>query len=110
MLLVMASKKRKRPPAPAPKPWGPTWAKVLAGIALAPAFLSFVVGVGFFIQGFGDGALAAVGLIVGPVLMMLAFIIALPVVLFLARQGKPLFIITMCTTGLLLALLIFYGF
>lgn len=42
--------------------------------------------------------------------MMLAFIIALPAVLFLARQGKPLFIITMCTTGLLLALLIFYGF
>ena len=110
MLLGMTSRMRRAGTVPARKRWGPTWAKILVVVSLAPAAISFFLGVAFFIQGFGDDALAAVGFIVGPVLALLALVIAVPAVLFLSLRGKPLFITTMCTTGLLLVIVILYGF
>ncbi|RMB61727.1 hypothetical protein EAX62_03635 [Tessaracoccus antarcticus] len=67
-----------------------------------PAAWALFFGVAYFIQGFGDDALAALGLIVGPILGILACAVALPAVLFLVRQKKSLFVVTMCVAPLLL--------
>lgn len=104
MLLVMTTR-----PAPQRTPrerrgWSPIWAKVLAWVALVPAAIALFFGVAFFIQGFGDEALAAVGLLVGPILAMLAAAIAVPAILFLVRGGKTRFIIAMGITVVLLAI------
>ena len=87
--------------------WGPTWARVLAWIVLLPAAWALFFGVAYFIQGFGDDALAALGLLVGPILVLLATAVALPAVLFLVRRGTSLFIMAMCATPVLLAAVVF---
>ncbi len=106
----MTSAKRQRVTARARQPWGPTWARVLAGVALAPAAVSLVLGIGFFAQGFGDDALSAVGWFVGAILMLFAVAITVPTIWFLARRGKAPFIVAMCSVGLLLGVVTFFGF
>ncbi len=68
--------------------WAPTWARVLAWIVLVPAALVILLGVRFIVQGFGPETLAAVGLIVGPILILLAIAIGVPALMFLRRGGK----------------------
>ncbi len=75
--------------------WAPVWARVLAWIVLVPAVLGFILGVRLIVQGFGPETLAAVGLIVGPLLILLVLAIAVPVVIFLRRGGMIPFFIAM---------------
>lgn len=105
MLMPMATP-RGSVPAPA---WGPMWARVLAGIVLVPAAILLTLGVRFFVQGFGPETLAGIGLIVGPILVMMAAAIAVPAGLFLARRGKARFIIAVVVTVLSTAIVLFYS-
>ena len=71
--------------------WSPVWARVLAWIVLVPAVLAFILGVRFIVQGFGPETLAAVGFIVGPLIILIALAVAVPAGMFLRRGGKTLF-------------------
>lgn len=62
---------------------------------MVPAALSFILGVRFIFQGFGPETLAAVGFIVGPVVILIALAIAVPSGLFLRRGGRTLFAMAM---------------
>lgn len=104
MLLVMTTRPDPRSTPHPRRGWSPLWAKVLAWLALVPAAIALFFGVAFFIQGFGDDALAAIGLLAGPILAMLAAAIAVPAILFLVRGGKARFIIAMVITVALLAI------
>lgn len=98
------------PRGPIPtQPWGPLWARVLAGIVLLPAAIFFTLGVRFFVQGFGPETLAGIGFIVGPILVMMAAAIAVPAGIFLARGGRTRFIIAMVVTALSTAIVLFYS-
>ncbi|MDO5734922.1 MAG: hypothetical protein Q4P15_00440 [Propionibacteriaceae bacterium] len=92
------------PPSAAspPRGWAPLWAKILAWVVLVPSVLAMARGVVYFIQGFGDETLAAVGFIVGPILFVLALTVVVPSVLFLTRRGKPAFIVAMSFAGFFL--------
>ncbi len=59
-----------------------------------PSALGFALGVRFILQGFGPETLAAVGLIVGPLLILLVIAIAVPALMFLRRGGKTPFFIS----------------
>lgn len=102
MLLGMTS--TWPPPAP-PQPlqrWGPTWAIILAWIALVPAALLLYWAVTIFMQGFNPGPMPGMRFILGPSFAFFAVLLALPTILFLIRRGKPVFIMSMSINGLLL--------
>lgn len=104
MLTAMTT---SRGQVPAPQKWGPLWARVLAWIVLVPAALGLILGVRFIVQGFGPETLAAVGLIVGPLLILLVLAIAVPALFFLRRGGKTPFFIAVIVTAASTALVLF---
>lgn len=104
MLHCMTSPADHSPPTRRQRQWTPVWARVLAWIVLVPSALGFVLGVRFIVQGFGPETLAAVGLIVGPLLILLVIAIAVPALIFLRQGGKTPFFISI---GIAAAALLF---